>query len=161
VKTLATVLLITAVTLSAQGQSTISVEHLLSENSSPRYTRSEIERMTRVAQTADDFQRLADYFDQKALVYDTKSQTEEQELNRLLALPFHARSYATQVESTRIRMDHFKALSHTYSEQAATYRERVTTGEMTNPVTDPRPAKGSGRSSPDGVSTVHTADEGG
>jgi hypothetical protein len=140
-----------------QGQSTISVEHLLSENSSPRYTRSEIKRMTRVAQTEDDFDRLAAYFDQRAMVYETKSQTEEQELNRLLALPFHARSYATQVESTRIRMDHFKALSHTCSEQAAMYRERVKTGEVANPVTAPRPANGSSRSAPDGVSTVRAA----
>jgi hypothetical protein len=137
VKILSTALLITVFTMSVQGQSTISVEHLLSANIAPYHTRSEIKRMIRVAHTADEFQRLADYFDQKAMECEAKSEVEEQELNRLLALPFHARSYATQVESTRIRMGHLKALSHTCAEQATMYRERLKTGEMANPVAVP------------------------
>lgn len=136
-KMLSTFVLIAAFTVSMQGQSTISVEHLLSANTAPHHTRSEIKRMISVAHTADEFQLLADYFDQKAMEYETKSQAEEQELNRLLALPFHARSYATQVESTRNRMDHLKAVSRTCSEQAAIYRERVKTGEIANPVAAP------------------------
>jgi hypothetical protein len=132
---LATVLLTAAIPLSLLGQSAISVKDLLSENMSPHYTRSEIKQLTRGAQTADDFERLADYFDRKAKEYETKSQSEEQEFDRLLALPFHARSYSTQVESTRNRIDHFKALSRRYFKQAEMYRERVKTGQMAKSVT--------------------------
>ena len=128
-------LLIVTCTLSVQGQSTISVKQLLSASTMPHYTRSDIKRMIRVAQTPDEFERLADYFDQKAMEYETKSQLEEQELNRLVALPFHSRSFATQVESTRNRMDHLKALSRTCSKQAAEYRYRAQTGESASPNT--------------------------
>jgi hypothetical protein len=90
--------------------------------------------MIRDAKTADDFDRVADYLDAKATEYEAKSQSEEQELSRLLALRFHARSYATQVESTRNRIDHFKALSRSCSEEATMYRERVKSGELETPV---------------------------
>lgn len=129
----AIVVLTATMSLSLPGQSTISVKRLLSENTLPHYTPSEIKQMIRNAKTADDFERLADYFDRRAMEYETKSQSEELELSRLLALPFHARSYATQVENTRNRIDHFKALFHNCSEQAAMYRERAQGGEMTKP----------------------------
>jgi hypothetical protein len=135
VKVLATALLSAAIPLSLAGQSTISLKSLLSENALPRYTRSQIRQMIRGAHTADDFERLADYFDREAMEYEAKSQSEEQELVRLLVLPFHARSYAAQVESTRNRVDRFKALSRQCWEQAAMYRDRAKTAERANPVT--------------------------
>ena len=131
---LATLLLMATIPLSLPGQSTISVNTLLTETTSPKYTRSEIKQMIRNAQTADDFERLANYFDRRGMEYDAKSQSEEKELSRLLALPFHARSYPTQVENTRNRIDHFKTLSRSCSEAAEICRERVKTGEMPEPL---------------------------
>jgi|SRR5579871_3248717 len=130
---LATVLLTVTMPSSLPGQSSISVKDLLSEHMAPHYTRSEIKQLIRSAQTASDFERLADYFDRMAMEYETKSQSEEQEFDRLLALPFHARSYSTQLESTRNRIDHFKALSRRYFKQAEMYRERGKDGQTAKP----------------------------
>jgi hypothetical protein len=130
VRTFTTFLLLAACALSL-GQST---------KGAPQYSRTELKHLMQAARTAADFERLANYFDQKASLYDSKSHLEEKELNRLLALPFHARSYPAQVESTRNRIEHFKALFHTCSEQAATYRARAKGGEESTPAAAPPPA---------------------
>jgi len=39
----------------------------------PKYSRSEIKKMIRDAKTAEDFERLGNYFDYQSLVYKQKS----------------------------------------------------------------------------------------
>lgn len=73
-----------------------------------QYTGDELKRMIRGAQTPSDFEDLTDRFAQEASRYQSKSEAEEKELKRLLALPYHARSYAAQLESTRNRIDHYQ-----------------------------------------------------
>jgi hypothetical protein len=89
------------------------------------------------AQTAVEFGQLATYFDRQAEMYAARYETEEKELYRLLALPYHARSYPAQVESTRNRIDHFKALPHKCSEQAALFRAREKADETAGAVAAP------------------------
>src|ERR1700758_4709349 len=118
-KMLAVLFLTVIIPIQILGQST---------NQSPQYTRSELNQMILSAQNAGDFERLANHFEREASNYQTKSESEEKELHRLLALPFHARSYPTQVEGTRNRIARFNALSQKYSEQAAIYREQAKAG---------------------------------
>ena len=92
------------------------------QSTSPRYTHTELKRMIQDAQTAADFERLSVYFEDEADESEVKYRTEQDELDRLLALRFHARSYSLQVENTRNRMDHFKDLHRRYSEQATMFR---------------------------------------
>jgi hypothetical protein len=89
------------------------------------YSRAVVKRLMASAQTAVEFEQLAAYFDHQAEIDAAKYEAEEKELYRLLALPYHARSYPAQVENTRNRIDHFKALSHKCSEQAALFRARA------------------------------------
>jgi len=86
------------------------------------YSHADVKRIMKTAHTAEDFRQLASYFDRQAGIYAAKQEAETKELYRLLALPYHARSYPAQVEGTRTRIERFKALSHEYSEQAAGYR---------------------------------------
>ena len=89
----------------------------------PDYSRSEVNRMIRDAKTPEDFDRLADYFDGRAMQFEQKSQDEMKELQRLLALPYHARSYSTQLEYTRELIEHDEAEAQECSARAAEYRE--------------------------------------
>lgn len=103
----------------------ISISSLRQESDvASTYRRGDIEHLKKTAHTAEDFGPLADYSEHQAEVYAAKCDSEEKELDRLLALRYHARSYPAQLENTRNRIEHFKALSHKYSEQAALYRER-------------------------------------
>jgi hypothetical protein len=93
------------------------------------YDREGIKRLIRTAQTPDAFTRIALYFDRQAEMYAAKSEEEQKELDRLLALPYHARSYPAQVENTRNRIDQFQALSRKSTEQANLYRTRAAADE--------------------------------
>ncbi len=115
-KMLATLLLTATISSSSFGQSAHAIPH---------YTRSDLKQMIRVAKTANDFERLADYFDQQTKDYQVKIQEEQQEFDRLRALPFHARSYPTQLQTTRDQIEHFKTLSNESSEQATLYHNRA------------------------------------
>lgn len=108
-----------------------------SPTTDPLYSRAEVKRMVRVAQTANEFEHLADHFAQEASRYRSKSEAEEIELKRLLALPYHARSYSTQVESTRNRIDHYRGLSRKCAEQSAMYRERAKASGASDPTSVP------------------------
>jgi hypothetical protein len=117
-----------AIRICALGQvsSMISVSTLRQESEvASAYGRADVERLMKNAQTAVEFGQLAAYFDLQAEMYAARYEAEEKELYRLLALPYHARSYPAQVENTRNRIDHFKALSHKCSEQAALFRARA------------------------------------
>lgn len=92
----------------------------------PKYSRSEIKAMIRNAKTPDDFMRLADYFDYQALEYEQKSQDELKELQRLLALRYHARTYPTQVSNTRDLIARYKAKVQECSARADAYRASAT-----------------------------------
>ena len=59
----------------------------------PKYSRSEIRRMIQAAKTPEDFQRLADYFDYQSLAFKQKANEQLNELERLLALRYHAKIY--------------------------------------------------------------------
>ena len=74
----------------------------------PRYSALEIRKMIHDAKTPDDFRRLADYFDFQAMEFEQRSEVQLKELQRLLALRFHARTYATQVDNTRELMSAIK-----------------------------------------------------
>jgi len=150
VKTPSVLLLTCMIPMCALGQASnlISISTLQQESEiATAYTRADIKHMMKTAQTADEFEGLAFYFDRQAEEYAAKYEAEQKELDRLLALRYHARSYPAQVESTRNRIDHFKALSHRCSEQAALYRASAkaagTTGPGTSPPTnDAYPASG-------------------
>ena len=88
-----------------------------------RYSASEIKRMIHDAKAPDDFMRHADYFDFRAMEFEQKAEVQLKELQRLLALPFHARIYATQVDNTRELMKRYKAQAHKCSARATAYRE--------------------------------------
>ena len=88
-------------------------------------SKSEVKRMVSSAHSADDFTRLAVYFDQRSEEFQEKAQRQEKELQRLLALPYHARSYPTQVACTRDLIVHYRTQAHTCAEQANGYREHA------------------------------------
>lgn len=137
-KTLSVLLLACAIPICALGQASnmISISTLQQESAvATAFTHADVKRLVKTAQTADNFERLADYFDRQAEDYAAKYEAEQKELDRLLALRYHARSYPAQVEGTRNRIDHFKALSHKCSEQAALYRARAKAADTPSPGT--------------------------
>ena len=89
----------------------------------PRYSASEIKKMIHDAKAPDDFRRLADYFDFRAMEFEQKAEVQLKELQRLLALRYHARIYATQVDNTRELMKRYKAQAQKCSARATAYRE--------------------------------------
>lgn len=89
----------------------------------PRYSRAEIKHMVRDAKTSEDFERLADYFDYQALDYKRKAQEELKELERLAIVRFRPRTYATQFDTTRERIQRYSAKAHECSDRAHGYRE--------------------------------------
>ena len=91
-----------------------------------KYSRSEIKKMIRDANTSADYERLADYFDYRALELEQKSRDEMKELQRLVAGPFHARSYPIQVDSARESIRRYKAQTQECSARAEAYREHAT-----------------------------------
>lgn len=92
----------------------------------PSYSRSEIKNMIRDARTPDDYKRLANYFDYQSLEFEQKANQQVIELERLLALPFHARSYPTQVESTREAIKKYRIKADECSARASEYRAHTT-----------------------------------
>ena len=121
-----------------QAENLISISTLQHESEvAAGYSRTDVKRLMKSAQTADEFEHLAVYFDRQAEEYAAKYDAEQKELDRLLALRYHARSYPAQVEGTRNRIDHFKALSQKCSEQAALYRARARATDTTAGVTSP------------------------
>lgn len=137
-KTPSVLLLTFVIPICALGQASqmVSISALRQESEvANAYTRADVKRLVKAAQTADEFERLAVYFDRQAEENAAKFAVEQKELDRLLALRYHARSYPTQVESTRNRIDHFKTLSHRCSEQAALYRARAKVADTTASVT--------------------------
>jgi hypothetical protein len=125
VKSAFVLLLISIISARSFGQASnmISISALQHESEvASAYDREDIKRLMRTAQTPDEFTRISLYFDRQAEMYAAKSEEEQKELDRLLALPYHARSYPAQVENTRNRIDHFKALSRKSTEQANLYR---------------------------------------
>ena len=139
-KTPSVLLLTCVIPICALGQAShmVSISTLQQESEvANQYTRADVKRLLQTAHTADEFERLAVYFDRQAEEKAAKCEAEQKELDRLLALRYHARSYPTQVESTRNRIDHFKTLSHRCSEQAALYRARAKAADTTAPVTSP------------------------
>lgn len=91
----------------------------------PRYSRSEIRNMIHAAKTPDDFYRLADYFDFRAMEFEQKSEEQLKELQRLLALPYHVRGYATQVDNARELRKRYKAQARECSVRVAAYRAQI------------------------------------
>lgn len=115
--------------LPAQQPSKSGISRMFLDAHSPSipatYSRSEIKQMIRDAKTPEEFERLADYFDYRAMEFEEKSEQQEAELQRLLALPYHARSYPSQVDSTRELIKRYKAQAKEYSSQADVYRGRT------------------------------------
>jgi hypothetical protein len=102
----------------------ISISALRQESDvASAYSPAEMKHLIKTAHTEEEFGEIAAYFDRQAEMYAERYEAEEKEFYRLLALPYHARSYPAQVEGARNRMDKFKALSHKCSEQAEQYRE--------------------------------------
>uniref|UniRef100_E6PXW0 Uncharacterized protein n=1 Tax=mine drainage metagenome TaxID=410659 RepID=E6PXW0_9ZZZZ len=91
-----------------------------------KYSRSEVKKMIHDAKTSEDLSRLANYFDYQALEFQQKAEEQTKELQRLLALSYHARSYPTQVERTRDLLSRYRAKAHESSVRADAYRQRIT-----------------------------------
>lgn len=97
----------------------------------PEYSRSEIKKMIQEEKTAENFERLASYFDYQSMEFDRKADDQVKELERLLALPFHARSYPTQVENTRELIKKYRTKADECSARASVYRTHATkSGQM-------------------------------
>ncbi len=89
----------------------------------PTYTRSEIRTMIRAAKTPEDFERLAEYLDNQEMEFHQKADDQLKELQRLLALPHHSRSYATQLENTRDLIKRYKSKALECAARASAYRD--------------------------------------
>jgi hypothetical protein len=92
----------------------------------PRYSHAEVNDMIRDARTSEDYTQLADYFDYQSLEFQQKAQEQLKELERLAALPYHARSYPTQFAYTQELMRRYRAQSHDCTARANMYREHAT-----------------------------------
>ena len=88
----------------------------------PRYSRSEIKKMIHDAKTAEDFDRLADYFDYQSLEFQQKADVQVKELERLLALRFHARTYSIQLDYARELIKEYRSKANECSARATAYR---------------------------------------
>ena len=109
-----------------QASNMISISTLRQESGvASAFSPADMKHLMKTAHTKQEFGEIAAYLDGQAMMYASRYEAEEKELYRLLALPYHARSYPAQVEGTRNRMDKFKALSRKCSEQAALYRARA------------------------------------
>ena len=91
-----------------------------------RYSRTEVNNLIRNARTSEDYTRLADYFDYQSLEFQQKAQEQLKELERLAALPYHARSYPAQFANTQELMRRDRTQSHDCSARANAYREHAT-----------------------------------
>lgn len=94
------------------------------------YSRSQIKKLIRDASSSEDFSQLADYFDYQALRFQQKGQEQAKELERLLALPHHARSYPTQVEATRDLIRRYRTKAQECVARADAYREQVNASDQ-------------------------------
>lgn len=142
-KAAAVLLLMGFIHIIALGQASnmISISSLRQQSDvGSTYSRADIERLMKTAHTPEDFEQLADYFDHQAEMYAAKYEEEQKELDRLIALRFHARSYPAQLENTRNRMVTFKQLAHKYSDQASAYRRR-TNVDTTKAALSPKPSE--------------------
>ena len=114
---------------SLQGYSKTGISRLFLDahapDQPPKYSRSEIKEMIRNANTSEDFERLADYYDYQSLEFRQKADDQVKELERLLALPFHARSYPTQVEYTRELIKKYRTKADECTTQADAKREQT------------------------------------
>ncbi len=97
----------------------------LSAFSSQTPSKAEVKRMISAAHTPDDFERLGTYFDQRSAEFERKAEQQQKELDRLLALPFHARSYPTQVDHTRDLISRYKAQAGAAAAEALKYHNRA------------------------------------
>jgi hypothetical protein len=91
----------------------------------PTYNSGEMKKLMHHAATPADYGKLADYFDYRSMQYEQKSDDDLKELERLMALPYHARTYPAQVDSTRELIKSDKAKADKYSARADTYRQHA------------------------------------
>ena len=97
----------------------------------PAYNSGEMKKLMRHAETPADYEKLADYFDYRSMQYEQRSEDDFKELERLMALPYHARTYPAQVDSTRELIKSDKAKADEYSAQAVTYRAHANVNNAT------------------------------
>ena len=125
----------------AQASHMISVSALRQESDvASAISPADMKHLIRTARTEEEFRKIAACLDRDAETYAARYEAEEKELDRLLALPYHARSYPAQVEGTRNRMVQLKARSHKCSEQAELYRARAN-GDAAAGASPTQPAK--------------------
>ena len=91
----------------------------------PKYSRSEIKKMIRDAKTPEDFERLGNYFDYQSLVFKQKAEEQVNELERLLALRYHAKSYPIQVDYTRELIKEYRIKEDVCSARANASRANI------------------------------------
>jgi hypothetical protein len=91
----------------------------------PKYSHSEIKKMIRDAKTAEDFERLGNYFDYQSLMFKQKAEEQVNELERLLALRYHAKSYPIQVDYTRELIKEYRIKADECSARANAYRANI------------------------------------
>ena len=91
----------------------------------PSYSAAEVRKMMRDATSSDDYARLAEYFDFRALQYEQKTRDHVKDLQGLLALRYHSRFYPTQVQYARDLVKRDRAKAEKFSTQAGAYREHA------------------------------------
>jgi hypothetical protein len=96
-----------------QTSNMISISALRQESDvASAYSPADMKQLMKTAHTEQEFGEIAAYFDRQAEMYAARYEAEETELYRLLALPYHARSYPAQVEAPAIAWIILR-LSHT------------------------------------------------
>lgn len=96
-----------------------------------KYRSRDIKKMIQNAKNAEDFIRLANYFDYQALEFQQKTRKQVAELQQLAAQFYHSRSYATQLEGTRELIKQYRTKANECSARSDSYRRRAAESDQT------------------------------
>jgi hypothetical protein len=88
----------------------------------PAYSHSDLRQLIHSAHSPEQFNALADYFDQKQKEYMQKSADEKIELNRRIAAPYLSPKYPTPVDTARGLLGYYEAKAEGYGHRADAYR---------------------------------------
>ncbi len=100
--------------ISDQDPLILFLEDEIAANSRP-YPRNEL----------SELKRLGNYYDYQSLVFKQKAEEQVNELERLLALRYHAKSYPIQVDYTRELIKEYRIKADECSDRANTYRANI------------------------------------
>ena len=95
--------------------------------------RSEVKRLLKSAQTPDEFNQLATYFDQRSKKFTQKVQEDDRELDQLRRATFRAKNYPIQVDRARNSDRYDRSEAKKCADEAAAYRLRAKSATRHSP----------------------------